>query len=369
MATPLPQPNVPMAGFEPDPHADPNLVNIFDFERVAAMKLLPGPFAYYSGGAMDERTLRDNVEAFGRVRLLPKVMTDTTRVDTSVTVLGRRWPTPLWICPTALQRMAHPEGERATAKAAAARGLTMTLSTSASTDMAEVAKVAGPRWYQVYLLKDEGARRAMVERAIGCGFEALVLTVDFQRLGRRERDIRASFSILEGVHLPNIAAAAGVKLEDAPQVPFVESLSWKDLEWLAKFGKPVIVKGVLRGDDAQQAVHHGAAAVAVSNHGGRQLDGAVASLDALPRIVEAVAGRVPVLLDGGVRRGTDILIALALGATAVGIGRPVLWGLAVDGEMGVGRVLDLLCSELELAMALCGCARREDVTRDLIAPA
>src|SRR5262249_30886023 len=160
---------------EPDPHADPNLVNLSDYERVAAAKLPPGPLAYYSGGAMDERTLRDNVEAFRRVRLLPRVMTDTTRVDTSATVLGRRWPTPLWICPTALQRMAHPDGELAVARAAAARGITMALSTSASTDLAEVAKANGPRWYQVYLLKDEGARRAMVERAIACGFEALVL--------------------------------------------------------------------------------------------------------------------------------------------------------------------------------------------------
>jgi isopentenyl diphosphate isomerase/L-lactate dehydrogenase-like FMN-dependent dehydrogenase len=356
-----------MAGFEPDPNADPNLVNLFDYERVAATKLQPGPLAYYSGGAMDERTLGDNVAAFRKRRLLPRVMTDTTRVDTSVTVLGRKWPSPLWICPTALQRMAHPDGEKATAAAAAKRGITMTLSTSASTDMADVAKVAGPRWYQVYLLKDEGARRAMVERAMSCGFEAFVLTVDFQRLGRRERDVRVGFHILEGVHLPNIAIAAGVKLEDAPQVPFVETLSWKDLEWLAKFGKPVILKGVLRADDAKRALDHGAAAVGVSNHGGRQLDGAIASVDALPAIVDAVQGRVPVLLDGGVRRGTDLLTALALGATAVDIGRPVLWGLAVDGENGVGRVLDILSSELELAMALCGCAKRDELTRDLLA--
>ncbi len=363
----LPHPNVPMAGFEPDPHADPNLVNVMDYERVAATKLLPGPLSYFSGGAMDERTLRDNIEAFRRVRLLPRVMTDTTSIDLSTTVFGRRWPAPLWLCPTALQRMAHPDGERATAMAAKQRGLTMTLSTSASTDLADVAQLAGPRWYQVYLLKDEGARRAMVERAIAHGYEALVLTVDFQRLGRRERDIRVQFSILEGVHLPNIAHAAGVKLEDASQVPFVASLGWKDLEWLARFGKPVILKGVLRADDARCALDHGAAAVSVSNHGGRQLDGAVASLDALPAVVDAIQGRAPVLLDGGVRRGTDILTALALGATAVGIGRPVLWGLAVDGEKGVGRVLDLLLAELELAMALAGCATIGELTRDLIA--
>jgi 4-hydroxymandelate oxidase len=250
--------------------------------------------------------------------------------------------------------MAHPDGELATARAAAVRRMTMTLSTSASTDMADVAAVGGPRWYQVYLLLDRGARRAMLERAVECGYEALVLTADLQRLGRRERDIRASFLIPEGVYLPNVAAAAGVDASDAAAVPFVERLTWDDLEWVAGFGLPVIVKGVLHPDDARLAVDHGAAAVAVSNHGGRQLDGAIASLDALPAVVDAVAGRVPVLLDGGVRRGTDALIALALGATGVGIGRPVLWGLACDGEAGVGRVLDLLTGELEQAMALAG---------------
>jgi isopentenyl diphosphate isomerase/L-lactate dehydrogenase-like FMN-dependent dehydrogenase len=345
-----------MAGFQPDASADPNFVNIFDYERVAAERLVAGPLAYFAGGALDERTLNDNRAAFARRRIVPRIMTDVSSLDTSVAVFGRRWPFPVWICPTALQRMAHPDGELATARAAAARDITMTLSTSASTDLADIAAVGGPRWYQVYLLKDPGARRAMLERAVTNGYEALVLTADLQRLGRRERDIRASFLIPEGVHLPNVAAAAGVDLRAAASVPFVERLTWDDLEWVAGFGLPVIVKGVLHPDDARLAIEHGAAAVAVSNHGGRQLDGAIASLDALPSVVEAVAGRVPVLLDGGVRRGTDALIALALGAAAVGIGRPVLWGLACDGEAGVGRVLDMLTAELEQAMALAGVA-------------
>lgn len=350
----LPRAPVPMAGFTPDPGADRSLVSVADFERSAAQILPPGPLAYYSGGALDERTLRANVEAFQRYAITPRIMTEVATLDPSATVLGRRWPLPLWVAPTALQRMAHPDGELASARAAAERGLTFGLSTSASTDMAEIAQVAGPRWYQVYLLSDLGARRAMVGRAIDCGFEALVLTADLQRLGRRERDIRVGFTIPPGVHLPNIAIAANVPLEAAPQIPFIANLGWEDLEWLAGFGRPVVLKGVLHPEDARRALDHGASAIAVSNHGGRQLDGAVSSLDALPRIVEAVAGRVPVLLDGGVRRGTDILIALALGATAVGVGRPVLWGLAVDGQRGVGRVLDLLSSELELAMALAG---------------
>ena len=357
----------PKAGFEAPPVADPSLVNVFDYERAAAGHLAAGPLAYYSGGAMDERTLNDNRAAFGRRRIVPRVMTDTARVDTTVSVLGRRWETPIWICPTALQRMAHPDGELATARAAAARGVTFTLSTSASTDLAEVAAVGGPRWFQVYLLADPGARRALIERAIEHGYEALVLTVDLQRLGRRERDMRVGFSLPPGVAVPNIAAAAGLPLAEAASVAFVDRLTWDDLEWLAGFGVPVIVKGVLHPGDARLAIEHGAAGIGVSNHGGRQLDGAIASLDALPPIVEAVAGRVPVLLDGGVRRGTDALIALALGATAVGIGRPVLWGLAVDGEVGVGRILDLISGELSDALALSGVASVAALTPDLLA--
>ncbi|HEX2194462.1 MAG TPA: alpha-hydroxy acid oxidase [Candidatus Limnocylindria bacterium] len=363
--TNLPRPPVPdrpaMAGFEPDLTVDPDLVNLFDYERAAAERIAAGPQAYFAGGALDERTLNDNRSAFERRRIVPRVLTDVADVDTSVEVLGRRWPTPIWIAPTALQRMAHPDGELATAHAAAARGMTVALSSSASTDMADVAAAGGPRWYQVYLLADPGARRAMVERAVSLGFEALIMTVDLQRLGRRERDVRVGFRIPPGVGLPNIARAAGVPDEEAASVAFVERLTWDDLEWLCDFRLPVIVKGVLHPDDARLAVEHGAAAIDVSNHGGRQLDGAIASLDALPAVLQAVDGRVPVLLDGGVRRGTDALISLAMGATAVGIGRPVIWGLAVDGEAGVGRVLDIIAGELEQAMALAGVPRIADL--------
>ncbi|MBK7860604.1 MAG: alpha-hydroxy-acid oxidizing protein [Archangiaceae bacterium] len=355
-----------MAGFQPDPTQDASLVCLADYEQAALAKLPPGPAAYYGGGANDERSLRENLAAFRRRWLLPRAMRGVAAVDLSTTVLGRKWPAPLFICPTALQRMAHPDGELATARAAAKRGLTFTLSTSASTDLAEVATAQGPRWYQVYLLADEGARRAMLERAIAHGYEAFVLTVDLQRLGRRERDIRVGFAITPGVYLPNIAAAAGVPLPDAPNVPFMSALTWKDVEWLAKLGLPVIVKGILRADDAQAAIDHGAAAIEVSNHGGRQLDGAISALEALPAIADAVKGRVPLLLDGGVRRGTDVLIALCAGATAIGIGRPVLWGLTVNGEAGVGRVLDLLLTELDYALALSGCANVAEATADLL---
>jgi len=356
----------PRATFEPILPADPNLLNLSDYERVAAERLAPGPLGYFAGAAGDERTLAGNLAAFARHRIVPRVMRDVSSVEVGVEILGRGWPSPIFICPTALQRMAHPDGELATARAAAARGTTLTISTSASVDLAEVAAIGGPRWFQVYLLADPGARRALIERAVANGYEALVLTVDLPRIGRRERDLRIGFRIPEGVELPNVMLAAGVSPAEMASVAFVDRMTWSDLEWLAGFGLPIVVKGVLHPDDARLAIEHGAAAIQVSNHGGRQLDAAIASLDALPGIAEAVGGRVPTLLDGGVRRGVDVLMALALGATGVGIGRPTIWGLAVDGEAGVGAVLDLLRMELENAMALVGAASVADVTRELV---
>jgi 4-hydroxymandelate oxidase len=242
----------------------------------------------------------------------------------------------------------------------------MVVSTSASTDLAEVAALGGPRWFQVYLLADPGARRAHVERAVAAGYEAMVLTVDLPRVGRRERDIRVGFTVPPDVSVPNIAAAAGLPLAEGLNVAFADHMTWDDVTWLAGFGLPVIVKGILHPDDARLAIEHGASAVVVSNHGGRQLDAAIASLDALPAVAATIDRRVPVLMDGGVRRGTDVLIALALGATAVGIGRPVLWGLAVNGEAGVGHVLELLTAELELAMALAGAPSVTDLTAEYV---
>jgi len=370
-AAPMPEqsglPIPPRASFEPTLPADPNLINLHDYERVAAERLAPGPLAYFTGGAGDEVTLRDNRAAFARQAIVPRVMRDVSGIDMSIEVFGRRWPTPIFIAPTALQRMAHPDGELATARSAASRGMTLTVSTSASTDMADIAEVGGPRWFQVYLLADPGARRAMIERAVEHGYEALVLTVDLARIGRRERDLRIGFRIPEGVEIPNVAVAAGVTPEEVASVAFVDRMTWADLEWLAGFGLPVVIKGILHPDDARLAIEHGAAAVQVSNHGGRQLDGAIASLDALPAVAEAVDGRIPILLDGGVRRGTDVLIAMALGSRAVGIGRPVIWGLAVDGQAGVGNVLDLLTNELENAMALAGAPTIADLTPELLA--
>ena len=355
-----------LAGFQPERVDDPTLINLHDYEQRAHERLSEGALAYFAGGANDERTLTDNRAAFARRRIIPRVLRDVSHVDMSIEVLGRRWPSPIWICPTAFHRMAHPDGALATARAAAARGITMALSTSSSTDLDEVAAIGGPRWFQVYLLADPDARRAHIERAVAAGYEALVLTVDLPRVGRRERDIRVGFTIPPDVAVPNIAAAAGLPLAEGLNVAFTDRMTWEDVTWLAGFGLPVIVKGILHPEDARLAVEHGAAAIDVSNHGGRQLDHAIASLDALPAIAEAVDGRIPVLMDGGVRRGTDVLIALALGATAVGIGRPILWGLAVNGEAGVGHVLDLLTAETELAMALAGAASVADLVPEFV---
>lgn len=337
-------------------------LNLDEYEALAATRLEPGALAYFAGGANDEVSLADNRAAFRRRRIVPRVLRGIEAVDTSTEVLGRRWPHPIWIAPTALHRLAHPDGELATARAAASRGVTMALSSLSSVLLGEVAAVGGPRWYQVYLLVDRGASREMVERAVAAGYEALVFTVDLVRLGRRERDFRDGFVRPPNMHYANIQAVTG----DDTAAEFKTDLDWRDVEWLAGFGLPVIVKGILHPADARLAIAHGAAGIDVSNHGGRQLDLAIASLEALEPIVEVVEAEVPVLIDGGVRRGSDVLMAMALGASAVGIGRPVLWGLACDGEPGVGRVLDLLAEEFELAMALAGAASIGELRPDLV---
>ncbi len=279
--------------------------------------------------------------------------------------------------PSSLHRLCHDEGERATARAAKAAGTIYTLSTHASIAIAEVAPEAGPWWFQLYVFRDRGLTRDLVARAAAAGASALVVTVDTPLLGRREADERHRFALPSGVTMPNIQlpvphlpAEEGAGSGWITAAPVVEpALTWNDLDWLASLSSlPVVPKGILHLDDAVRAVDHGARAVIVSNHGGRQLDSAVASLDALPAIVEAVAGRAEVLLDGGVRRGTDVLKALALGARAVLIGRPIHWGLAVDGESGVRHVLELLRAELALDLMLCGLASPEAVGRSLLVP-
>jgi isopentenyl diphosphate isomerase/L-lactate dehydrogenase-like FMN-dependent dehydrogenase len=329
-------------------------INIWDYERLAEEKLDPNALAYFAGGAGDEVTLRENVAAFERLKLRPRVLVDVGSVSTQTSVLGTDVALPVLIAPLAMQRMAHPDGEIATARAAAAARTVMCLSSAATARPADVAAAApdGDRWFQVYVFADRTLTNELVEEACASGYSALVLTVDTPFLGRRERDIRVDFKIPEGV----------TPISDLFSHGFDTSLSWRDVEWLAGFGLPVVVKGILTAEDAELACEHGAAAVVVSNHGGRQLDGVSASIDALTEVVAAVDGRAEVLLDGGVRRGTDVLKALALGARSVLIGRAMLWALAVDGEAGVTHVLELLRAEIELGLALLGCTSPREVT-------
>ncbi len=335
-------------------------VNVADYERLAAERLEAGLLGYYAGGAADERTLRDNVAAFARQRLLPRVLVDVGDVRTSTTILGTDVALPVLVAPTALHGMAHADAEPGMARAAAQAGTVFCLSSLATTRPSEVAAAVpdGRRWFQLYVLKDRGVSRALLDEAVASGFEAIVLTVDAPRAGRRERDLRTGFSVPADVDMPAVRAAVG-----APRCPtpaeFFElvdpTLTWRDLEQLVDESPvPVILKGVHAADDARRAIEHGAAGVIVSTHGGRQLDGVPATIDLLPAVAAEIGGEALVLMDGGVRRGTDVLVALALGAQAVLVGRPMLWGLTVDGADGAAHVLELLREEVRLALTLLG---------------
>ena len=351
-------------------------VNLLEYEPLARQKLPEGSYGFIAGAAEDEVTLRENRAAFQRLRLRPRVLVDVSRIDPSTTVLGQRIEFPVLLAPVAVQRLAHPDGELASARAAAAAGTIMALSTSASCSIEEVARAAeGPRWFQLYFNRDREVTRRLVERAEGHGYSALCLTVDLPWLGRREADIRNRLQFPPDVTMANFAGedarallpiVSGSTL-DASAGPSDPSLTWKDVDWLRSLTKMrLVIKGILTAEDTGLALEHGAEAIVVSNHGGRQLDGVASGIEALPEVVDAAGGRAEVLLDGGVRRGTDVLKALALGARAVLIGRPYIWGLAVAGEEGVKRVLSILRFELELAMALAGCPALADIGRGLV---
>jgi isopentenyl diphosphate isomerase/L-lactate dehydrogenase-like FMN-dependent dehydrogenase len=342
-------------------------LNVADYERLAAEKLEPGAYGYFAGGAGDEWTLGENVAAFNRWVLRPRMLVDVGDVTTATTVLGADVSMPVLVAPTAFQRLADPDGELASARGAAAAGTIFCLSTLASYTPIEIAEGApeGQNWLQLYWSPDRGFTRALVEAAEEAGFSAIALTVDLPLAGRRERDLRAAFELPADLPLPNVPKHLGGGNFHLALGEVVDpTITWRDLEWLSSLTRlPLVIKGIHTAEDAELACEHGFAGVVVSNHGARQLDGVAATLDALPEVVDACAGRVMVLLDGGVRRGTDVLKALALGARAVLVGRAPLWGLAVGGEDGVRRVLELLREELALALALLGCPTPEDVTR------
>jgi 4-hydroxymandelate oxidase len=355
------------------------LVNVREFEAAARAVLDPVHYDFFAGGAQDEVTVGANEHAFSRMTLVPRILRGVGAPRLDVTVLGCDMAMPVMLAPTAFHRLAHPQAERATARAAAAAGVTMIaamLSTVAIEDVAaEARKTAAERepslWFQLYLQPDLGFTEAIVQRAESAGCRVLVLSVDSPALGRRERDDRNDFHQLPpGLRCENLRdLSADHPTGDVRQVVLSPEISWSHLAWLRDVTDlPVVLKGVLRPDDARLAVDNGVDGLIVSNHGGRQLDTTPATIAQLPRIAEAVEGRVPVLLDGGVRRGTDVVKALALGAAAVAVGRPAVWGLAVGGEDGVARVLALLRNELDNALALCGCDSPQSVDRELVGP-
>jgi 4-hydroxymandelate oxidase len=354
-------------------------LNLHEYEVAVRALLSPMTLDFINGGSCDEVTLRANRTAFDRWRFLPRVLRGLRDVSTATTVLGQEVSLPVLIAPSGLHRLAHDAGELATAHGAWGAGTIYTMSTAATVPMEEVAPEGGPWWFQLYVFSDRDVTRDLVERAVAAGASALVVTVDVPLLGRREADERNRFTLPDGMTWANVRAPAyqrmpvsddGSGLTSYIDAAWERALTWDDIDWLASLSPlPVIPKGILHPDDARRAFDHGAQAVIVSNHGGRQLDGAVASLDALPAIAEAVAGRGELFLDGGIRRGTDILKALALGARAVLIGRPVFWGLAVGGEAGVRHILELLRAELALDLMLCGLASPQEVTRELLVPA
>jgi len=367
--------------------------------RVLAKRRLPrGVFDYIDGGAEDELALRSNSEAYGRMTFRPRVLRDVSEVDTSSSLLGKPVPYPLVLAPTGFTRIADPAGELAVARAASRAGLPYSLSTLGTRSIEEVAEVSSGRlWFQVYVWKDRGLVAEMVQRAAESGYEALCLTVDTAVFGKRERDVRRGFTlppklglstIWDGIIHPGwtwqfltndpivFANVAGrsvgergetVALAEYVANQFDPGLSWSDIEWLrARWKGPIVIKGIQTVDDARIAADEGLDAIALSNHGGRQLDSAPAPFDLLPHVVDAVGDRIEVICDGGVRRGSDIVKALALGATACMAGRAYLYGLGAAGEAGVDHVLDLLASDMRRTMALIGCRTVKELDRECL---
>jgi 4-hydroxymandelate oxidase len=337
--------------------------NLAEYEAAARSLLTPAVYDYYAGGAEDELTLRWNRASFGRFMLRPRVLVDVSQVDPSVTLLGERIAAPVLLAPTAFQRLAHPDGELATARAARSAGTILLASTLSTCTIEEIAAEGGPLWLQLYVFRDRSITRGLVERAAAAGCRAICLTLTVPVQGNRERDARNDFALPPGVEMANFAGlrqsrfpdSAGSGLNAFIGQEFDPSLSWEAVAWLRSITTlPIVLKGILTPEDAALAVEHGADAVIVSNHGGRQLDGGEPTLLALPRVASAIDGRIPVLIDGGVRRGSDVVKAICLGATAVLIARPYLWGLTVGGQSGVEDILRILRAEVVRTMSLLG---------------
>ncbi|KAH9713729.1 peroxisomal (S)-2-hydroxy-acid oxidase GLO4 [Citrus sinensis] len=346
-------------------------VNLNEFQELARLALPKMYYDFYAGGAEDEHTLKENVEAFHRITFRPRILVDVSRIDLSTTILDYKISAPIIIAPTAWHKLANPEGEVATARAAASCNTIMVLSFTSSSSIEDVAASCNAVcFYQLYVSKKRDIAATLVQRAERNGFKALVLTADTPRLGRREADIKnkmikPQLKNLEGLLSTKVSSDTGLNLEADAREAMDASLSWKDLEWLRSITNlPILIKGILTREDAIKAVEVGVAGIIVSNHGARQLDYSPATISVLEEVVHAVKGRVPILMDGGVRRGTDVFKALALGAQAVLIGRPVVYGLAAKGEYGVRCVIEMLKDEFELTMALTGCPSVKHITRN-----
>jgi isopentenyl diphosphate isomerase/L-lactate dehydrogenase-like FMN-dependent dehydrogenase len=369
------------------------LLNVSDYARAARAKLPSDVFDYYEGGALDETTLRENIAGWERLKLYYRVLAGVGARDLTTTVLGQPVSMPILVAPTAFHKLACDQGEIATARAAAAAGTLFILSSLSNTAMESVfAQAASPRWFQLYIYKDRQVTLELVKRAELASAEAIVLTVDAPGLGTRERDMRNRFTLPAGLTVENLVplgkgdlprvengrferpTGSNLTLEGSGLAAYVrenfkQDLGFGDLAWLCSCTHlPVVVKGVCRADDARRTIEHGARAVVVSNHGGRQLDTAPATSEVLPHVVDALADRCEIYVDGGIRRGSDVLKAIALGARAVMVGRPILWGLSVAGEQGVVRVLEILRRELDEAMLLCGYANLSQINRSILHP-
>jgi len=351
-------------------------VDISDYERLAPAHMSKMAWEYINGGAVDELTERWNHEAYEHIRLRPRNLVDVSHLDTRTTLLGRELAFPILLAPTAYHKLAHPEGELATVAGANAAGATMVLSTYSTVSLEDVAAAAkGPLWFQLYVQPNRDFTRALVHRAEAAGYQALAVTVDAPVLGKRYRELRTKFTLPPGVereNLKGLAIATGGQRpteSDIYSATLDPKVTWKDIDWLRSLTRmPVLLKGVMNADDAGRAVDAGVAGLIVSNHGGRNLDTVPATIDALPEVVAKVSGRIPVLVDGGIRRGTDVLKALAFGASAVLIGRPYLYGLAVGGSAGVAHVVNILRREFEAALALSGRPSIAAIDRSVIWP-
>ncbi|XP_003215389.1 2-Hydroxyacid oxidase 1 isoform X1 [Anolis carolinensis] len=353
---------------------------IADFEHYAKAFLGKSVYDYYKSGADEQQTLAENVAAFSRLKLYPRMLKDVSSLDLSTSVLGQKVSMPICVAATAMQCMAHADGEIATVRACRSMGTGMMLSSWATSSIEEVAQAApeAVRWLQLYIYKDREVTKSLVRRAEKTGYKGIFVTVDTPFLGKRLDDVRNKFQLPPHLRMKNFetndlafSSEKGYGENSGLSVYVAEaidpSINWEDMKWLRGLTSlPIVAKGIIRADDAREAVKHGVNGILVSNHGARQLDGVPATIEILPEIIEAVEGKIEVFLDGGIRKGTDVLKALALGARAVFLGRPIIWGLAYQGEQGVKEVLQILKEEFHLAMALSGCQSVEAIDRTLV---